>query len=283
MNEFLNLPSGAANSLIKKVSKFIGGVAKPYQIVRVEKAKAKASKIKAESDIEIDELYQRAENRRIEEDVRQQKNMESVVNRAIPHLNENSDPSGMDDDWINNLFNKCRTASNEEMQELWARILAGEANNPNTFSKRTVNLVMDLDKGDAELFRTLCRFRWIIDGVVVPVVTNMKTDIYQKYGITFESLSHLESINLITFSSITAYQLELFNYNAHSISAVLTYYNRKLELSLKHGSNMINTGFVLLTKIGKELALICEGEPIEGFFEYVKEHWKDYSAKEHIR
>ncbi len=235
--------------------KFIGGVAKPYQIVRVEKAKAKTSKIKAESDLEIDELYQRAEHRRIEEDVRQQKIVESVVNRAIPHLNENSDPRGMDDDWIDNLFNKCRTASNEEIQELWARILAGEANTPNTFSKRTINIVSDLDKSDAELFSTLCRFGWIIDGVVVPVVISMKADIYQKYGINFESLSHLESINLITFSSISAYQLELFNNNARSISAVLTYYNRKLKLSLKHGSNMINTGFVLLTKIGKELAL----------------------------
>ena len=48
------------------------------------------------------------------------------------------------------------------MQSLWARLLAGEANQPGTFSKRTVELVASLDKSDAQLFTGLCRFAWFV-------------------------------------------------------------------------------------------------------------------------
>ncbi len=48
--------------------------------------------------------------------------------------------------------------SDEQMQALWAKILAGEANGPGRFSKKTVNIVASLDKSDAEAFTTLCGF-----------------------------------------------------------------------------------------------------------------------------
>ena len=34
----------------------------------------------------------------------------------------------MEEDWIANFFDKCRIVSDSEMQSLWARVLAGEAN-----------------------------------------------------------------------------------------------------------------------------------------------------------
>ena len=52
--------------------------------------------------------------------------------------------------------------SDEEMQNIKSQVLSGEANSPGSFSKRTVNLLSDLDKKDAELFQTLCRFVWLI-------------------------------------------------------------------------------------------------------------------------
>ena len=32
----------------------------------------------------------------------------------------------------------------------------------------------------------------------------------------------------------------------------------------------------MLTKIGQELAPICGSQPVEGFYEYVKEQWKEH-------
>lgn len=73
------------------------------------------------------------------------------------------------------------------MQSLWSRVLAGEANQPGAFAKRTVNLLADLDKEDAILFVQLCGFGWMI-GNVVPLI---QASIYNDLGINFNTLSHL--------------------------------------------------------------------------------------------
>ena len=44
----------------------------------------------------------------------------------------------------------------------------------------------------------------------------------------------------------------------------------------KDTDNQLQIGTVVLTKIGKELAPICGSKPVEGFYEYVKEQWKEY-------
>ena len=44
----------------------------------------------------------------------------------------------------------------------------------------------------------------------------------------------------------------------------------------KDDDNEIPVGKAVLTHIGKELAPICKGKPVEGFYEYVKENWKQY-------
>ena len=146
------------DTLVKKIANGVGTLYEPRRIKNVTKAEAVAAKIKAESEIEITDLQWRAERRRLEEDTRHQKNMEDVTAQAEPHLNEDANPDGMDNDWIANFFDKVRIVSDNEMQSLWARVLAGEANVPGTYSKRTVNLLSDFDKSDAELFTKLCGF-----------------------------------------------------------------------------------------------------------------------------
>jgi hypothetical protein len=134
-------------------------------------------------------------SRFVEEEATKQENMEEIIKKSIPHLNEKSDPNEMDDDWVTNFFDKSRIISDNEMQNLWAQVLAGEANSPGTYSKRTVNFLSSLDKKDAELFQILCRYCcWIIDSLV-PLIFDIKNDIYDKNGINFKSLIHLVLVN----------------------------------------------------------------------------------------
>jgi hypothetical protein len=46
-----------ATVLIEKISDAVGGIFKPYQIIRVAKAEAEAERIRAESQIEITDLH----------------------------------------------------------------------------------------------------------------------------------------------------------------------------------------------------------------------------------
>ena len=272
-NSLINLGelSKPATVLIEKVSKAVGGIAAPYQIKRVAKAEAEAAVIKAQSDIEITDLHLRAAQRRVEEDARHQKNMEDITVKAVPHINENANPENMDDDWIANLFDKCRIVSDEEMQSLWARVLATEANTPGTLSKRTVNLLSDFDKSDAELFTKFCGFGWVI-GNVVPLVFDTQADIYNRNGINIDTLQHLETIGLIQFGGLVGFTL----IGAPKRFAV-SYYSKPLSLEMpKDTNNQLKTGKVRFTKIGYELEPICGSRPVEGFYEYVKEQWKEY-------
>lgn len=258
------------DTLIKKISKGTGILYEPRQIRNAAEAEAEAAKIKATSEIEITDLHRRAEQRRIEEEARHQKNIEDITAKAIPDLNENANPSDMDDDWIANLFDKCRIVSDDEMQSLWARVLATEANTPGTLSKRTVNILSDFDKNDAELFTKLCGFGWMI-GNVVPLVFNNKAKIYNRHGINFNTLSHLENIGLVQFLSIGNFTRQNSTKNV-----VVHYYGKPLLLEMPKDTNDLAIGQIRLTRPGDELAPICGSKPIDGFYEYVKEEWKQY-------
>jgi hypothetical protein len=275
-NSLVNLGdlSKPADTLIKKVSKAVGGIFAPYQIKRIAKAEAEAAIIEAQAEIKITGLHRRAMHRFIEEEARNQKNIEDITTKALPQLKEESDPTAMEDDWVTNFFDKSRIVSDGEMQDLWSRVLAGEANVPGTYSKRTVNFLSDLDKIDAELFSKLCGFRWLV-GSFEPLVFDVRAEIYNKQGIDFTALSHLESIGLIRLNSVTGFSR--FNVG----KTLPTVYNGKLLVleMPKDSGNTLDIGKVFLTKIGQELAPICGSEPVEGFWEYANERWKQYLPK----
>ena len=266
--------SKPANTLIKKISNAVGILYEPRHIRKVAEAKANAALTEAKSEIEITDLHKRAAHRWIDEEAQRQKNMEDITAKALPQLNENAKPDSVDNDWIVNFFDKCRIVSDNEMQDLWSRVLAGEANAPGTYSKRTVNFLSDLDKTEAELFTKLCGFGLYI-GDVVPLVFDFQAEIYNRYGINFNALSHLESVGLVQFGPLAGFlRQELPKKFA------VAYYGKPLLLEMpKDTGNTLELGQVLFTRIGRELAPICGSQPVEGFWEYVKDQWKKYMPK----
>ena len=263
-----------ANTLIEKISNAVGVLFEPRQLKRVAEAKAEAARIGAQSEIEITELHHRAARRWIEEEAQQQKNMEDVTAKALLQLDENATPDSIEDDWIVNFFDKSRIVSDDEMQGLWSRILAGEANAPGTYSKRTVNFLSDLDKTEADLFTKFCGFVWGI-GELRPLVFDSHAEIYNRHGIDFDSLSHLDSIGLIQFNPTPG-----FSAKDLPKSFAVGYYGRPLALEMrKDAGNTLKIGTALLTRIGQELAVISRSKPVDGFWEYVKDQWKEYLPK----
>lgn len=260
-----------ADTLIKKISEAVGGLFKAKQIVRVAKAEAEAAVIMAAANIEIDEMQRRALQRLIVEEGRKQANIEGIVAMALSQVSEDAQPETMDDDWVANFFEKCRLISNEEMQALWARILAGEANSPGSFSKRTIELLSSLDKKDAETFLSLRRFCWDIGGLT-PLIYEygLQARFYGPAGITFETLTHLEAIGLIHFS-VSA------NYVRQNIPQYFTfeYGDRAIEMSLPlENDNSVHTGLAILTRAGQELASVCAFTPDDEFCRYIQEKWR---------
>ncbi len=260
--------SRPATVLIERVSDAVGGIFKPQQIKRIAKAEAEAEKIKALAKIEISEIEQRALTRFVKEEGKKQENIERITAQAAQQLGDKARPENLDDDWIVNFFEKCRIVSDNEMQSLWAKLLAGEATTPGTYAKRTVGFVSNLDKTDAHMFTKLCTFAWQI-GVIVPLVFDIQHEIYQKHEITFNTLTHLDNIGLITFNNISGFKSTKLPKNV-----VVHYYGHPLGLEFPKDENSdLELGRLLLTKVGQELAPICGSNRSDEFFQYVVEKW----------
>jgi hypothetical protein len=266
--------SKPADTLIKKVSSAVGGIFEPWQIKRIAKADAEASLIKAKAEIEVTDLHRRAMHRFVEEEANRQENMETITEKAIPQLEDGSNPSKMEDDWVTNFFDKSRIVSDSDMQNLWASVLAGEANSPGTYSKRTVNFLGDLDKRDAELFSALCSFGWFV-GNFTPLIFDVMASIYNDKGIDFNSLTHLDNIGLIQFSNISGFVLTNL-----PKEFTVSYCGEPLNLTMeKEEGNKLNIGKVLLSQVGIELARVCQAPSVDGFVDYVKEKWNKHLPK----
>jgi hypothetical protein len=260
--------SKTASILVEKISDAIGGVFKPYQIVRVARAEAEAEIIRVGAQIKIEDLHRRALHRFLQEEARKQANIEEITRKALPGVNETAKPDELETDWITNFFDKCRIISNEQMQTLWSSLLAGEANVPGSFSKRTVDLLASLDKRDADLFTQLCAFCWMF-GYLTPLVFDYQETIYEQHGISFTSLQHLESIGLIQFGSIGGFRrLKLPR------EFTIFYYGQPLAVRCQNEKdNEVPIGMVMLTQAGKELATITNARPDPAVFEHVKQKW----------
>lgn len=266
--------SKPATVLIEKVSDALGGYFKPYQIKRIAKAEAEAEIIRAQAQIEVTDLQRRALGRFVIEEAKKQDNIEKITEKAIPQLGDTATPQDMEDDWVTNFFDKCRIISDEEMQSLWAKVLAGEANSPGKFSKRTVNFLGDLDKRDAELFAALCRFGWYV-GSFTPLIFDPQASIYNDIGLNFDALTHLDSIGLIQFGSVSGFKLTRL-----PKKITVSYCGAPIVLTMeKDEGNELPIGKVLLSKVGMELVSVCQAPRVEGFVDYVKEKWKKYLPK----
>lgn len=240
-----------ATILIKKISDATGVLYEPTRIRRKAKAEADASKTKALIDLEIEDIQNRALNRLVNEEIKKQENIENITEKAFSSLNENATPENIEDDWISNFFDKCKLISDDEMQTVWSQILSGEANQPGTFSKRTIEFMSTIDKSDAILFSEFCKFCWYF-GEYKPLIIDYKNDIFKKYNITFGTLQHFAELGLISFNHVAG-----FSITANIETIDIRYYGRVLNIDFKN-SKTIKTGFVNFTKIGKDIAKVSQ-------------------------
>lgn len=271
-NSIVNLGdiSKPATVLIEKISDAVGIIYEPLRVVRMAQAEAKADLIRAQSEIEITDLHRRALTRFVKEEAIKQDNMESIIQQAVPQIKEEASPEDVENDWIAHFFNKCRLTSDADIQLMWSRILAGEANAPGSYSKRTVDILSSMDKVDAMRFANLCGFCWTISNTPVPLVYDDEANVCNNNGVVFGTLNHLDKIGLITFSTVDGFKL---SQQPKSITVSYNDAHSTIEFERDTG-NDLQLGMVILTNAGVELASICDSKIIPEFREYIHEEWR---------
>ena len=167
------LPPAIKKSLWKSLGRLIGSVTDlgtawvdaKADAIKSTAAARRIAKLgmakKVPGMIEADErLAARAVNFIGHEMIREEAIRERIANHAVEDLR--SDPPRddskdvIDDDWLSSFMKDASTKSNEEMQLLFGRILAGEIRKPGSFSLRSVRTLALINKTAANIFEILC-------------------------------------------------------------------------------------------------------------------------------
>lgn len=148
--------SKPATKLIESVSKGIGKLFEPTAIIRKAKAKADAALILAQGEAERREFLIRAADRMAFIESRRQEVIESIIGQATQLLPVAVSEEPVSEDWMVQFFECAKDVGDQEMQALWAKILAGEVTSPGKYSRRTLEVLKTLDRQDAVTFTHYC-------------------------------------------------------------------------------------------------------------------------------
>ena len=192
-----------------------------------------------------------------------------------------------DHDWTARFFHYVQDVSSEEMQLLWAKALAGEADRPGSTSIRTLAILRDLDKRTAALFRRLWSLSisigqdgQFLDCRVPSLHGSAGTNSLREYGLSFDKLNLLNEHGLIIadYNSWFDYQLCIgleipgqmvrlpFLYRKKQWVLVATEQRERTREFRLHG--------VALTESGRELSRVVELELVASYDDALKAYFE---------
>jgi hypothetical protein len=273
------IPEGfglAAEKLADTIRHVVDLAVPAKRIVAKAQAQADSELILAKGRAEVAELEARTVDRLRRREFRRQHNIESIALKAVPHLPppEQIGEERPTEDWISRFFEECQDISDEQMQQIWARLLAGEVARPGTFAPRTLSIVRDLTKLDVEIFSSLGRFFWNLPKApLAPIIYDHQEDFYQTAGLTFAKLMHLMAIGLIEFDSGRSFFIQ------GGDKVVVSYFGERFLLESSSPGNPLDIGHVILTSVGIELSRLAHGEPDHEFKERALRRWEQFGWK----
>lgn len=126
--------------------------------------------------------------------VRRQENKAAVVTLALEDLRSDppseeqnhSGPETLTDEFMGRIERYAEDATDHDVRERWAKVLASEVRQPGTFSARVLRVIDEIDPATAILFDTICQAR--IGNAIMPCLLNRLTFIEQSRLVSSELL-----------------------------------------------------------------------------------------------
>lgn len=105
-------------------------------------------------------IEEAAITRMVETEVRRQLNIDSVISKTanILETKETVSDIPVDRDWLSRYLNYIQDISNEDMQNIWAQILAGEIEQPSSFSLRTLDFIKSINSKEANIIQKVLKY-----------------------------------------------------------------------------------------------------------------------------
>tara|TARA_R110001592_G_scaffold63789_7_gene195694 strand:+ start:10623 stop:11522 length:900 start_codon:yes stop_codon:yes gene_type:complete len=210
--------------------------------------------------------------------LRKQENIEAIMEKTFTFCENKSIDKRPDLDWFNRYITLAENVSNKTMQDLWAKILAGELSRPGLYSLKALKVFRDMSIVDAKLLAKAC-------SLAVKDLSKKNIRIisgtYQQPGmLNFFNKDRQQHINLSHFGLNYADILSLADnhliFKQESESSMmasgetLNFYYNGLPLKLSSKKTNIALQFYKFTSIGSELANLIIDKPNDDFFDALK-------------
>lgn len=143
-----------------------------------------------------EQLIQRSNYRLQYQQAKKEYNIESVLGKTVLELGDKTPESkeDVDEDWYTRFFNIVEDISDDEMQTLWSKILAGEVLKPRTYSFRLLELLKNISKEELNLILKIAPF---VSADFIFYYEGM----LEKYNITYSMILSLDEIGVINSDS----------------------------------------------------------------------------------
>lgn len=279
--------------LIEVISQGVGALSRPYLIRKTADAKAYEIEIitKAVRDNQQDLKQVGFDNEKlslmsldgssiqkelsIEErtlqrvyfmEQKRQKNIENITQIAAENLESEPNVSDepVDEDWTTRFFKYAEDISNEEMQELWGKVLAGEIKQPKSYSLRTLDTLRNLSKEEAHIFTKFANLA--IKSNKVTFMLNFMNEklLIEKYKLNFNDRLLLEELGLIATNDLSFQIVKTGNNPIPVVFLIgdICVIQNKLENTAEQALQVL-----VFTKIGQELLNLLKITPD---FDYIQ-------------
>lgn len=160
-----------------------------------KKNELEVKKEEIENQYELDQFKQDVLNNWFEKESRYQNNVDEVVYRSVKYIQEDAKPENVDEDKISILFENVKHISKNEAQEIWAKVLAREINEPESISKRTMELLKNITLKEAQIFSKVASLALESFGDYFFLKNN--GFLKNEFDIKFEDLILLKDLGLI--------------------------------------------------------------------------------------
>ena len=265
--EVANASASVLNKLIDTISSGIGTLYKPRAIRKEAEARAYEIQVISKAN---NALSTEAQNQIktiaesvITKEIQRQDTLDFIVEKAAECLStkEKISEKPVDPDWSTRFISIAQDIKNEDMKMMWAKILADEVAHPDTYSLRTLELMKNLTKLDANLITKV--FHLVFTYNTEPFLYR-NNNILSNHGVSYDDIQYLVELGILNAGNLTIFECR---------SDFNICYKKYIAIS-KNNKN--NIDIYTLTKVGKEIYNIVDVCPD---IEYFKECMNNHKAK----
>lgn len=271
----------AAQQGVDKIANVLGGFF-PFWGLRKRAVEAYVSAIeKSNLDPDI-KMLQIANTKKTFKELQNQMAIAEIAQSAAKEGTDFSINSSVDDEWFSRYMDAGKHVSDEEMQIIWGKILAGEFENPGNTPPSVIRILSEMTTKYAKVFANICSLQTIIfpsDASGKPfyakpciLISNaILSDYFAPLGINFQTLCELDKLGLIRYDGTTGF---IDQYDINNYPIIHIYANQKVFTCTKYSDKAFPIGEVLLTDAGQSISRVVDKKAINGFENYVFNYYK---------